>query len=86
MSDDLSRRNSRGSRLQTSGPQSLSSDNQQSPVQQPVNPKPVQSIPQKELKQAVGSLYKEGEPRVIEHKEFVVPKEVKPWVEKIDKE
>lgn len=53
----------------------------QSNAGQPVQPKakPAQTP-------VSGSLFKEGEPRVIEQKEFVVPQEVKPWVEKVPKE
>jgi len=39
-----------------------------------------------EEKEAIGSLYKEGEPAVIERKEFKIPKEIKEYVEEEKKE
>jgi len=39
-----------------------------------------------EQKEAVGSLYKEGEPAVIEKKEFETPAEVKKYVKEVKKE
>lgn len=69
------------------------SNNQKQPVQKPtqsiidkqarVKSITYQQPAPKEQKEILGSLFKEGEPRVIEKKEFEPAPEVKKWVSKV---
>ena len=52
----------------------------QQPIKKPINNQT--SLPQ-EQKEVIGSFFKEGEPRIIEKKEFEPSSEVKPWVAKV---
>ena len=66
---------------------------QAGPVSQPQSDTSVSNLDQpiapplsKKEEEAIGSLYKEGEPGVIEKKEFKIPKEVSEVVKEVKKE